>query len=147
MNAPRFKNLRIWHGRLPHWRADKETYFATFRHRRPLLDSERNVVLNRLMAPNEKTWEVLAATVAAEETHLIFRMLTDADGREFELTRVLESAKRRAGAEIVRKSGERFPPFFGESYDRIIRDEEELGERLEALVAVAGEDYPIYVRD
>ncbi|MCC7231075.1 MAG: hypothetical protein IT203_11835, partial [Fimbriimonadaceae bacterium] len=38
----------------------------------------------------------------------------------------VEKAKTKVGKEIIKKSGERWPPFFNESYDRIIRDDEEL---------------------
>ena len=38
------------------------------------------------------------------------------------------------GRDIIKKSGERFPPFYGESYDRIIRDDAELEERWQAIL-------------
>ena len=34
---------------------------------------------------------------------------------------------------IIKKSGERWPPFYNESYDRILRDESELEERWEEI--------------
>ena len=32
----KWANFNVWRGRLPHWRADDVTYYATFRHRRDL---------------------------------------------------------------------------------------------------------------
>lgn len=141
----RFRNFRIWRGRLPHWRADGETYFATFRHRRPLEPAERGLLMKRLLASNTKRWEIQAAAVADSSTQLIFRMLLGSAGAELELSDVLEKAKRRAGNDIIKKSGERFSPFYTESFDRIIRDENEYEERLAELLDLTEDDDDVYV--
>jgi hypothetical protein len=52
----------------------------------------------------------------------------------FEFAELIEKAKHRAGKAIVKKSGERFPPFYAESYDRIVRDDVELEERWQAIL-------------
>ena len=46
---------------------------------------------------------------------------------------MLEKAKTKAGKQIIKLSGERFPPFYTESYDRIIRDEGELEEHWQRI--------------
>ena len=38
----------------------------------------------------------------------------------------MEKAKSKTGREIIRNTGERYSPFFNESYDRILRDAAEL---------------------
>lgn len=50
-----------------------------------------------------------------------------------ELADIVEPAKRRTGNKIIKNTGERFPPFYNESYDRIIRDDEELETRWQAI--------------
>jgi hypothetical protein len=52
-----------------------------------------------------------------------------------ELSQIVEKAKTKAGRDIIKRSGERYPPFYGESYDRIIRDAGELEERWNAILA------------
>lgn len=55
-------------------------------------------------------------------------------GEPYELSDLVEKAKTKAGKKIIAKSGERFPPFYGESYDRIVRDDAELEERWTAVL-------------
>lgn len=128
-----FKNFKIWRGKLPHWRADGVTYFVTFRHRRVLDVSERNVLLRLLIKPDGRRWDLLIACVLPEKTDLIFRVLEAPSGEPYELSEIVEKAKTKAGKLIIKKSAERWPPFYNESYDRILRDEAELEERWEEI--------------
>jgi hypothetical protein len=128
-----FKNFKIWRGKLPHWRADGVTYFVTFRHRRPLDEGERDTLLRNLIKPDGRRWDLLILCVLPEKTDLIFRVLETADGEPYELSEIVEKAKMKAGKMIIKKSGERWPPFYNESFDRIVRDEIELEERWEEI--------------
>jgi len=128
-----FKNFKIWRGRLPHWRADDVTYFVTFRHRRALDAGERDLLLRLLVKPDGRKWDLLIVCVLPEKTDLIFKVLARVEGKAYELSDIVEKAKTKAGKLIIKKTGERFPPFYAESYDRIIRDEIELEERWEEL--------------
>ncbi|MFN3728519.1 MAG: hypothetical protein ACK4XJ_02250 [Fimbriimonadaceae bacterium] len=117
----RFENFRMWRGRLPHWRADHETYFVTFRYRRPLSDAERTLLIRALLTTSRRGLELHAIAVMAEEAQLIFEVAKN----DLELSDSIEAAKRKAGKQIIKGTGERFPPFYAESFDRIIRDEAE----------------------
>lgn len=119
----RWDNFSIWRGRLPHWRADNVTYYVTFRHRRDLDDSERQRLLMCLMKPDGKKWDLIIACVLPNQTELMFRV-----GEGNELSDIVEKAKKRTGKDIVKKTGEKWPPFYDESYDRIIRDDGEFEE-------------------
>jgi len=125
----RFKNLKIWRQRLPHWRADGEIYYATFRHKRELSEDERRIVLKLLMSPHGRKWDLMMACVLPEVTEVLFKVMDSRDGEPYELSDIIEKAKTKAGKLIIKASGERFPPFYSESYDRIVRDEVELEER------------------
>ncbi len=129
----RFQNFSIWRGRLPHWRADDVRYYVTFRHRRELTEKERNILLRAILRPEGRKWELLIVCVLPETTELIFEVRSAPDGRPYELSDVLEKAKTKAGKQIIKLSGERFPPFYTESYDRIIRDEGELEEHWQRI--------------
>ena len=106
------------------------TYYATFRYRRELSDAECDVLFANLRKHDGRRWALVACVVLPESTEVIFEMT-----EEGELSDILEKAKTRAGKAIIKASGERFPPFYQESYDRIIRDDVELEERLEAIIA------------
>lgn len=130
----------MWRGRLPHWRADDVTYYATFRFRRALLDSERATLLRTLLQPQGKRFDADLIAVGVETAEMIFRVRKDARGENYELSKVLEKAKQKAGKLIIARSGERFPPFYLESYDRIIRDDAEYEERWLAIVEALAEE-------
>lgn len=132
----RFKNLRIWRERLPHWRADDVVYYATFRYRRDLNHEERELLFRALVKSDGRKFDVFTLGVWPDRTELVFRTLDTSRGIAFELSKVLGSAKSQAGRAIIQRTGERFPPFYEESYDRIIRDDEELMERIEAIASV-----------
>ncbi len=129
----RWENFKIWRGRLPHWRADDVTYYVTFRHRRELNDLERRLLLKNLMKPEGRRWDLMILCVLPEVTELMFSVREAPTGEPYELSDTLEKAKIKAGKQIIAKSGERFPPFYTESYDRIVRDEGEIEERWQAI--------------
>ena len=124
----------MWRGRLPHWRADDVRYYVTFRHRRELSERERDLLLKALLQPSGTKWDVLVVCVLPEATELMAMVGVGKAGRPLELSEVVEPAKRRASKAIVKASGERFGPFYEESYDRIVRDDVEFEERWGAIV-------------
>jgi len=128
-----FKNFSIWRGKLPHWRADDVTYYVTFRHRRDLDAGERSLLLRGLLKPEGKQWDILIACVLPGATELMFRVRTEKEGYEF--GKDLERAKTKVGRQIIKKTEERWPPFYEESYDRIVRDDAELEERWGAILS------------
>lgn len=130
-----WKNFHIWRGRLPHWRAEDVSYFVTFRHRRELDEKERLILFRQLMKPDGRKWDLVTLCVLPEETMLMFRVRDiPSKGIPYELADIVEPAKRKAGNQIIKKTGERFPPFYQESFDRIVRDDSEFEERWQAIV-------------
>lgn len=129
----RFKNFSIWRGRLPHWRADDVRYYATFRHRRALDPTERGLLVRELLKPEGDKWDVLILCVLPEATELIFTVREDRSGHGYELAAILERAKTKAGKSIGKRTGEPYPPFYAESYDRIVRDDAELDELWQSI--------------
>lgn len=129
-----FKNFSIWRGRLPHWRADDVRYYVTFRHRRELDQAERDHLLSALLKPEGRRWDLLILCVLPTATELIFTVREASSGRPYELAEIVEKAKVQAGRTIIKRSGERFPPFYHESFDRIIRDDVELEERWQTIL-------------
>lgn len=130
----KLKNFSMWRGRLPHWRADEVTYYVSFRHRRALDDAERLVLVKELSRQDSRKMNLVIACVLPEETEMLLTMRTGMDGEPHELSDVVEKAKSRAGRQVIKTTGERFPPFYAESYDRIVRDENELEERWTGIL-------------
>lgn len=124
----RWRNFHIWRKKLPHWRADDVTYYVTFRSQRPLDEGERDQLRNALLRPDGRKWDVEILVILPERTEILIRVRTGKGGEPIELSDVVEKAKAKAGKAIVKKTGERFPPFYSESYDRIMRDAAEFEE-------------------
>lgn len=130
----RFSNFKIWRGRLPHWRADDVRYYVTFRHRRELDDAERQLLFQTLIRSDGSRFDLLALLVLADRSEMLFTTKKTASGEPYELSKTIELAKSKAGKAICKVTGERFPPFYSESYDHIVRDEEELGEFAQKIL-------------
>lgn len=130
----KFTNFQIWRGRLPHWRADDVNYYVTFRHRRELDEDERVLLFRALMRPEGRQWDLAILCILPESTELIFRVNEAPTGRPYELSDVVEKAKVKAAKQIMKKTGERYGPFYGESYDRIIRDDAEFEETWQRIL-------------
>jgi hypothetical protein len=126
----RWNNFSIWRGRLPHWRADDVTYWVTFNHKRDLDSEERRLLMKALMRPEGRKWNLIILCILPSETNLLFTVNEAPTGIPFELSDIVEKAKLKVGKAITKKTGERWPPFYHESYDRIIRDAEELEAKL-----------------
>ncbi|MCB0825740.1 MAG: hypothetical protein KDC26_06085 [Armatimonadetes bacterium] len=130
----RWQNFSIWRGRLPHWRADDVRYYATFNHKRPLEMHEMNILFDRLFRAQRSKFDYLILCVLPEKTEMAFTVNEAPNGEAYELSDVIEKAKRQAGKMIIKKSEERWPPFGAETYDRIIRDEQEFEETFEKIL-------------
>lgn len=85
-------------------------------------------------------WELAALGVAPEKTTLLVKMVSSQEGVEPDLGKVLERAKKKAGDKIIAKTGERYAPFGTESFDRIVRDEEEMESFMAEIVAATTSD-------
>jgi hypothetical protein len=96
---------------------------------------ERGWLLHELVKLHERCFELLLACVLSDRSEMLFRVLPSPDGRPFELADQVEKAKTRCGKLIRKRTAERFPPFYGESYDRIVRDESEFNDRREWIVS------------
>jgi hypothetical protein len=129
----RFKGFSMWRGRLPHWRAQGETYYVTFRHRRTLSDSEQHILFSRLMRTQRRRLDLLILCVLPEATEMVFRLQDHVEEANIDLSDVIEKEKRKASALICKATGEIRPVFYTESYDRIVRDDSELMETLQRI--------------
>lgn len=142
----RWNNFNIWRGRLPHWRADGVVYYVTFNSRRPLTNDELKVLYFRMMKLSAKGFDLIIVSVLPEITEMMFRYPS---GGEF--ADALEKSKGKVNREILKKSGERWPPIGTESYDRIVRDSAEFEERWQQIFDACapleeelGDDYPCF---
>ena len=141
---------------LPHFERPWAKYVVTFttRERTALTPEERDIVLNAVL--HERIRFTLYATcVMPDHVHLLLEPAIkeeDTAGAAifFSLTEILHSLKSFTAHEINRVRGKRGPVWEKESFDRLIRSEEDLQEKFhyitrnpwDAGVVGANEEYP-----
>jgi REP element-mobilizing transposase RayT len=123
-------NVPTFHRRhLPHWQADEPIpYFVTWRLREGqslLEEKERDLVTAALRHFDGGRYELLAWVVMPDHVHVILVL-----AGEHTLASVLHSWKSYT-AHILRRASDRPAPVWqDESFDRIIRSDEELLEKI-----------------
>ncbi len=122
--------LRVSHRRLPHWRLKGSTYFVTFRLREGRLDAgEISLVREHILSGDGKYYELVAFMVMPNHVHLVL-----APSAGFSLSRILKGIKGVTARQINGKRGVRGRFWQDESFDRIVRDQVELQEKLEYML-------------
>ena len=115
---------------LPHWSQAGATYFVTFRLRAaPLTASEVIRVRDHIAAGDGRFYSLTAAVVMPDHVHLL---LTPLPG--YDLSRVMKGVKGVSAKRLNEPRGTAGPVWQDESWDRIVRDVEELEEKLGYVV-------------
>ena len=118
---------------LPHWQHGGCVYFITFRLRRDVEPSmntqERSDVKSCALFWNDTKWTVHMLTVMPDHVHIIATPLQRPDGSWYSLSEILKSVKGYSARLINRCRDRRGSVWQQESFDRIIRDDEEMREK------------------
>jgi REP element-mobilizing transposase RayT len=118
----------FWKRHLPHYQIDGGFYFITFTtyQRRQLLENEKEIIWNAIHFLNGKKCTLIAAVVMNDHVHLILQTTESISG-------VLHSLKSFTAHQINLQRQESGKVWQGESYDRCLRSEEELLEKLKYI--------------
>ncbi len=131
---------------LPHWELPGSTYFITFRLREAHLSAKDIVsVLGCIKEGDGVYYDLFAATVMPTHVHVVLRPIAGVS-----LARVTKGIKGVAAKEVNARRGTRGALWQDESYDRIMRDDKEMAEKIEYIFNNAvrrglcedGWDYP-----
>jgi thiamine-phosphate pyrophosphorylase len=123
-------DLEIKTRNLPHWRLDGSTYFITFRLRSGELNPrERLAVLDHIRAGHRKFYNLLGAVIMPDHAHAL---LTPASG--IDLSRITKGTKGVTANLVNKMRGRKGQLWQDETWDRIVRDQDELDEKLRYLV-------------
>ena len=137
--------------RLPHWHLPGSTYFLTFRVLSgELAPDERSVVLAHVKAGHQRYYQLLAVVVMPDHVHLLLRPNDGVD-----LSRIEKGTKGASARQINSMRNANGRVWQDECWDRIIRDHDELEEKLDYMLnnpvktglAPSGWDYPWWWMD
>ncbi len=122
--------LRITKRKLPHWTIPGSYYFVTFSSKGSMLSQkEREMVFSHVIEGSKKFYELFALVVMPEHVHLILKPNADR-----KLSEIMKGIKGVSARLINKERGTKGNIWLEESYDRIIRDEEEYNEKLNYIL-------------
>ncbi|MEA3222567.1 MAG: type ISP restriction/modification enzyme [Thermodesulfobacteriota bacterium] len=123
-------DLQITRRHLPHWTLKDATYFVTFRTAQGDLSiEEQKLVLKHIIEGNGKFYTLIAAIVMPDHVHLL---LTPKE--EYNLSRIMRGIKGASARQLNLKRGTSGSIWQEESFDRIIRDQNELNEKMNYML-------------
>ena len=129
MSEPLFHTYRR---RLPHWRLTGATYFVTWRlaaGQQDLTPCERTLVVQALRCFEQQRYELAAYAVMNDHVHVVLTPLA-----EHRLEQIVRSWKSYTARTFQRETGRHGSVWLVESFDRIVRDEAELLEKMHYTV-------------
>ncbi len=118
--------------RLPHWRQDEVTYFVTWRLSlcQPELDShERDLIVAAMKRFDVQPYALVAYVVMNDHVHALVKPLAT-----YELKDILHSWKSYPARQMQRETNRRGQVWQHEYFDRIVRNDNELVEKLNYIV-------------
>jgi len=120
---------------LPHiQRADAPTYFTfTTDQRQRLSAAERDIVLSACLFWDTKKIQVFAAVVMPDHAHLICNVFRDEAGDLIPFSEVVQSIKGYSAYRINRLRSQRGRVWQDESFDRVVRVDDDLRAKVEYL--------------
>jgi putative transposase len=132
---------------LPHLENAGKTYFITFAswRRQELHEVARTIALNVIVRDHRPAYWLHCAVVMPDHVHLVMTPY-----RDWRLSRVMQRVKGVSSHAINRALGRRGPRWQDESFDRIVRSDEDIVEKSEyvcrnpvrAGLVPTPEDYP-----
>jgi REP element-mobilizing transposase RayT len=130
-SPPSESDLEITRRRLPHWTLEGSVYFVTFRiaGERQLNDQDREIVLQHIQSGCGRFYLLFATVVMPDHVHVILR-----PHNGVELARVTKGIKG-VSAKLLNVASDAWGSVWqDESWDRIVRDEKELDEKLRYML-------------
>jgi putative transposase len=122
--------LQISRRKLPHWTLKESTYFVTFRTIQGKLSIEnQQLVLEHIINDNGKFYILIAAVVMPDHVHLLLIPMG-----KYQLSRIMKGIKGKTARQLNLKRGTSGSIWLEESFDRIIRDQKELDEKLNYML-------------
>ena len=122
-------NIKITRRRFPHLQVKGATYFVTFRTRYTRLSSEeQQCILDHLVGDNNRFYTLISAVVMPDHVHLLIIPF-----KRYSLSRIMKGIKGVSARKINKMRQTTGSIWQDESFDRIIRNQKELNEKLQYM--------------
>jgi REP element-mobilizing transposase RayT len=124
--------LTMYKGTLPHWRMDASTYFVTWRlaaSQVPLRGEEKTLVADAIIHFSGVRYDVVAYVIMDDHVHVL---VTPVEG--ISLQGIVHNWKSFTANRLQRNFARLGKIWQGEYFDRIVRDEHELMEKINYIL-------------
>ena len=144
-------SIYVYRRRLPHIQRSDSTLFVSFHAAHIVLPpSARDAVLRHCVYEEGKTVELHAAVVMPNHVHLLLTPLLDEGGYPYLLRKIMQRIKSVSAQGVNRILGCNGPVWQEESFDTMVRSDEDFRERLayielnpgRAGLVGPGQEYP-----
>lgn len=120
------EKLRITRRHLPHWSLVGATYFITMRLRvQPLTEREIRILLDHVVSGGRQWYELVGAVILPDHVHLLL-----SPRARYSLSRIMKGLKGATARRLNQLRKTKGTVWQEESFDRIVRDQQELDEKL-----------------
>jgi len=120
------KGIKITKRNLPHWTLVGSVYYITFKVNSSILNkNEQIIVKEHIIEGNNMFYLLYALIVMPDHSHVIFKPNDD-----YVLDRIMRGMKGVSANKVNKNRNSKGQLWQDESFDRIIRDEDELNEKL-----------------
>ena len=140
---------------LPHWQIGGSVYFITFRSARGILPTiALNEVKKHILFDHNKRYRLYFAVIMPDHVHILLQPLKNVQDKFFTLKEILQGIKGSSARSINKVLQTSGTVWQAESFDRIMRNEEEMYEKwnymwnnpIKAGLATGLEEYEFYVK-
>lgn len=125
-------SLHITRRHLPHWSMAGATYFVTFRTKCGSLSiDEQKLVLEHFKSGHGIFYTLLAVIVMPDHVHILFT-----EKGHFGLSRIMKGMKGVSAWKVNKTRSQSGNVWQDESYDRIVRDQNELAREFHYMLGL-----------
>ncbi len=121
--------------RLPHYQKVARSLFITFckGNREPFPPQARDAILRHCLHDHGKRFQLRAAVIMPDHVHLLLTPLCDERGWPYGLASILKRIKGTSARSVNRLIGSLGPVWQEESFDHVLRSNENFEEKLEYI--------------
>ena len=128
------QHLHVTRRHLPHWQLGGSWYFITFRSKIGILPTEaRTLAAQAILFGKGKKYTLSTATVMPDHVHILLRPTESGNGIFHPLGQITKSIKGYSARTINKLLASSGAVWQKESFDRIVRNEDEWREKYEYI--------------
>jgi REP element-mobilizing transposase RayT len=128
--------FRAYRRNLPHLESPGSVYFVTSNTCPGIILSEdaRDIVFGSIRYWSRKKLDLYGAVVMPDHMHIVLQPLEKSPNSFYSLAEILHSVKSYSANKVNQVLGRTGPLWRDENFDRIVRDEHELQEKMEYVM-------------